>query len=568
MLASALHPSASWDERFPGLEHTSPDAATLLKFLCSLHPDEIPEILFCRMWTTRECWSCDGETEHVKVSLDAPLIGLLTCQTQFHEGIQLLESLGFIKSEPGPLGKRKFSIKPDLRDYVTAITGNLSEVEWVRLVLVCHSFPGRLEEIGFGDTGRALLPQLRHAFTHCKDLKDRILTHPSAGHGILLALLLSSKLHGRDWKLRAVALAEEMLPDHPPFDRETLYLRMFVRQRRRDLSRRIPNSSVDNAYKELFPIDPRTNALYGEYLRLNAQDRIMEGFGDLDGALKELRKFEYFDAVRTTIEEQEKDHHLFIEGKIHRWRASFFEASEIFYRMLAARPSLSNEMGSNLTGHYIATLCEQRRLAFAEKTARQAVACCEDCDKQGLKRQGLKMFRSLQLSLAETLICHTLVETVDGRRDTEKIDQWLVESECMYEGMKGECELIKRRGEGTWGSELDYLRVCIGRALVSHLANRLTEAHNRWQDARKSAEVCQNKVTGFIPMIMDYCDCDINMKLGRYKDADKLLKRARSCFNEVGREYWWTGLGTFLLDWLKASIPESGIDTGTEIVPN
>lgn len=31
----------------------------------------------------------------------------------------------------------------------------------------------------------------------------------------------------------------------------------------------------------------------------------------------------------------------------------------------------------------------------------------------------------------------------------------------MYEGMKGEYELIKRRGEGTWGSELDYLRVCI-----------------------------------------------------------------------------------------------------------
>ena len=264
---------------------------------------------------------------------------------------------------------RYLSIKPDLQDCITGITGNLSEVEWVRLVLVCHSFPGRLEEIGsvssaldstdlliillnsFGDTGRALLPQLRHAFTHCKGLGDRILTHPSAGHGILLALLLSSKLHGRDWKFRAVALAEEMLPNHPPFDSETLYLPMFVRQRRRDLSRRIPNSSVGNAYEGPFPIDPRTNALYGEHIRSNAQDRIMEGSGDLDGALEELRKFEYFDAVRTTMEEQEKDHHLFIEGKIHRWKASFFEASEIFYRMLAARPSLSNEMGSNLTGH-------------------------------------------------------------------------------------------------------------------------------------------------------------------------------------------------------------------------
>ncbi len=69
-------------------------------------------------------------------------------------------------------------------------------------------------------------------------------------------------------------------------------------------------------------------------------------------------------------------------------------------------------------------------------------------------------------------------------------------------------------------------------------------------------------------MIIDYCDCDINMRLGRLEEAEKLLKHARSCFSEVGREYWWTGLGTFLLDWLKASIPESGIDTEREVMPN
>jgi len=96
----------------------------------------------------------------------------------------------------------------------------------------------------------------------------------------------------------------------------------------------------------------------------------MEGSSDLDSALEELRKFEYFRAVRTTIEEQEKDHHLFIKGKIYRWKAFFLEASEIFYRLLESRLSLSNKMGYNLTSHYIATLYEQRRLAFIEKTAR------------------------------------------------------------------------------------------------------------------------------------------------------------------------------------------------------
>ena len=167
----------------------------------------------------------------------------------------------------------------------------------------------------FGDTGRALLPKIRHAFTHCQGLRNRILAKPLSGYGILLTLLLSSKLHGRDWKYRAVALAEEILPNHPPFDRGTLYLRMFARQRSRDLSRRIPDSPVESVDKELFPIDPRTNAIYGEHLRSNAQDRIMEGSGDLDGALEELRQFEFFHIVPTTMEDQEKDHHLFVEGE-------------------------------------------------------------------------------------------------------------------------------------------------------------------------------------------------------------------------------------------------------------
>lgn len=69
-------------------------------------------------------------------------------------------------------------------------------------------------------------------------------------------------------------------------------------------------------------------------------------------------------------------------------------------------------------------------------------------------------------------------------------------------------------------------------------------------------------------MIIDYCDCDMNMELGKLEEAEKLRKRANSRFSEVGREYWWTGWGTFLLDWLEASIPNSGIDIRRESIPN
>ena len=140
--------SVSWDGRYKKLQQMSLGAATLLTFLCLLHPDDIPEVLFCRMWSTRECWNCEGEIEHVNVSVDIPLVDVLTRQTQFNENIQLLESFGFIKSAPGALGKRKFSIKPDLQDRIVGIIPNMQELEWLRLVLICHSFPGRVEELG------------------------------------------------------------------------------------------------------------------------------------------------------------------------------------------------------------------------------------------------------------------------------------------------------------------------------------------------------------------------------------------------------------------------------------
>ena len=78
---SASHLSAFWNERFLELKETSPDATTLLKFLHLSQPDKIPEIMFCRIWTPRECWSCDDEIEHVNVLLNGPLVDLLTSQS-------------------------------------------------------------------------------------------------------------------------------------------------------------------------------------------------------------------------------------------------------------------------------------------------------------------------------------------------------------------------------------------------------------------------------------------------------------------------------------------------------
>ena len=124
----------------------------------------------------------------------------------------------------------------------------------------------------------------------------------------------------------------------------------------------------------------------------------------------------------------------------------------------------------------------------------------------------------------------------------------------MFEEMKDEYESTLKRGVGTWGAQLEYLRVRIGRALISHLSNRLAEARERWNDARKSAEVCKDIVTGFIPAIIDCCVSDVDMKLTELPEANAFRIRARESLEKVEREYWWTGLGTFVIDWLQVSV--------------
>ena len=92
------------------------------------------------------------------------------------------------------------------------------------------------------------------------------------------------------------------------------------------------------------------------------------------------------------------------------------------------------------------------------------------------------------------LICHTLAEGVEGWKDIESIDQCLTESKRRKEQVKIQRDNIKKCGESTWSSWLDYWRACSGKALISHPAHRLNEAHNRWHDAPKFRRGLQEQI--------------------------------------------------------------------------
>jgi hypothetical protein len=87
----------------------------------------------------------------------------------------------------------------------------------------------------------------------------------------------------------------------------------------------------------------------------------------------------------------------------------------------------------------------------------------------------------------------------------------------------------------------------MGRALISYTQGRLEESLDHWAEARRQAEVCRTVVTIFIPMIIDFVECDISRRLGKWGDASISLERARRTFEVIGREHRWTCYGTVLL---------------------
>jgi hypothetical protein len=117
-----------------------------LGLLCMLDTHDIPEIIFCRLRKDRTCWGSDGEVEHAAVPVAKSLADPLT-DHQFEDAVQCLISSKLIKSESGALGKRKFTITPAVRDHVRGASRDQESLEWLCLVLICHAFPGRREEI-------------------------------------------------------------------------------------------------------------------------------------------------------------------------------------------------------------------------------------------------------------------------------------------------------------------------------------------------------------------------------------------------------------------------------------
>lgn len=528
----------------------SPLAARLLILLCMVGTDNVPEILFLRLRQPRVCWGSNGEIQHVAL----PVVNVLDDSNQFEKNILCLQSKGFIDLKGEILRGRNIIIKPGVRDCMKTIPLYQDrDWKWLCLVLICHTFPGRHEEIGFENVARVLMPQVQHVFACCQNLLEQIDRYPSIGYGITLTLLLSTYISDQQWSSTALGRCGIILDRKPKFGESgMLYLKMLKAQRMRDTGGLPQHAS----FYEGLPVDQRTNALYGQYHRSNVRDMITRNITARTPSFEEAReelKFEYFCDFPSAMEKREDlFEQSYVLGKIERRESKFEKATMTFYQLYKSEYFRFDEHGCSIIGHLVGTLCENRRTYFAERIARSLIDDFEKCAERGIPMS----MKRLNLLLAETLICAALWKR-SGISVYGDGPEMLVEAEGILQLLKD--ELIPGQGELTSRFERkNYLRVCMGRASISHLQGNLTEAYDRWEEARGYAKDCQDVITASALMITAYSQWDISRRLGRLEQSKRLLDKAKRMLRLVGRKYLFACYDTVMLDYYMKSIPDSG----------
>ena len=143
--ARESHRDEDWAPVDFAWQQLSNPARRFLKFLGSLKIESIPEVLLLRLMIPTEIWSPSGEIENVRTLPIDPVVEDLIHGTAF-DFIQIYICMGLVRETQGDFGRRGFTISPKIKTTLVEAEPFIPDVEWRRLTLVCHAFPGRWEE--------------------------------------------------------------------------------------------------------------------------------------------------------------------------------------------------------------------------------------------------------------------------------------------------------------------------------------------------------------------------------------------------------------------------------------
>ena len=120
------------------------DAVTLLKLLCFLGEDDVPELLLRRATRPRQIWNSSGEVyalSHHELGLNDSVFSLVSDGCSIDQAIEMLKTMGLITSRPGDQLGSYICLNAASRMRIIESINEPLVWKSQAMLLVCYTFP-------------------------------------------------------------------------------------------------------------------------------------------------------------------------------------------------------------------------------------------------------------------------------------------------------------------------------------------------------------------------------------------------------------------------------------------
>ncbi|MCJ1395924.1 hypothetical protein MMC18_008810 [Xylographa bjoerkii] len=500
---------------FSDLDHES---KTLMKLFCFLDPTAIPELMLVRAEDCQTDWASTGEIERVsptQAGLSTDVVSIVSAKDKIEKALDRLKASELITWKLGHIG-RILSLDLTTQSLVAECITDPLRWKVQALLLVCHTFPmHRHFEPLFGNLGRLQVNQVQHIARNYHLLGP--LLSSDIKYKVAAVFLAASYFLDISWKHEALKAVEAITVDELPS-----YLQTWANSRKCVVAGiESHNKLMDSVGRPIScnQADARTNAIFGQWVLNYSANQIK--CGKLQRArltLSELCPLNK--SCISTMERLVFVKREVIEGKIDRFLGNFLNARE---HLVHPAVVLDKVTACTRLSHLAAVYCE---LGQPEKAVKILGSEVQTIGVMGLRNQ--RHGRCLHLAFAEALLQQNRLE----------------EAQSIYTEVRND---LGRISDTDMVTKMSKLRMWIGFARISHVKSNWSDALKLGKEALKAATECGWQ-EGFVEMIIHYSIGYAKRQLTIYAEYD--IQKADQLLQRVGRQYWWTNLGTSWLDYV------------------
>jgi hypothetical protein len=375
--------------------------------------------------------------------------------------------------------------------------------------------------------GASLIPILGRALSHLLQCSPDDLERQTIELAID-ACLSASNFGDKRWKTVAVTYAEHMANQL-----DCAVIKGRVRLRTASLARLYPRDVPTPQFIYIPRTDNRSNADFGKLKLLEARLQI-EARSSTEEINKTLNQFCAFNPI-SNLEESVQLEINFLRAKLHRYDGEFGRAKDILVGFMEALRYRASNM---MTIQYYENVCEagypSNAIGHLEYEYGELLK-----KEQGQSGNG----RRLRLALGGAY----LMQVLSNRPFNNDL---LKKAEKLFQS-------IQWMAEPSMVTKHNFYVTKASLGMVHLLRSEWEKSMKYWDEAFDVSRDCFHSI-GHAEMLIQYAQCEILHRLGRYSEAVAKGTAAQEIFQECGRQYYFLGQGTAWLDRLDELAREGG----------